>query len=97
MRPRKRSGERHSARFGSGGRSVMPPTISSAVATVGRRAAVPGKGVVSLMTTVAATSSATPAADAALASGRGNRVALVVAIPISAPSASSHARVNVEK
>ena len=75
----------------------MPPTISSAVAAVGSRAAAPGNGVVSLMTAAAATNSATPAADAARASGRGNRVALVVVIPISAPSASSHARVNVEK
>ena len=36
----------------------------------------------------------TPAADAAAAGRRGSRVALVAVIPISAPSASSHARVK---
>ena len=97
MRPRKRTGARHSARFGSGVRSVMPPTISSAVAAVGSRATAPGNGVVGPMRTHAATNSATPAADAERASGRGRRVARIVTIPISAPSASSHARVNVEK
>src|SRR3954452_1212712 len=71
--------------------------MSSAAAVVGSRAAAPGKGVVAPTTAQPAARSATPVADAALASGRGSRVALVVVIPIRAPSASSQARVNVEK
>src|SRR5262245_30322763 len=97
MRPTKRSGGKQSARLGRGTRSLRPPTINSAVANVGSKAARPGNGVAAPITTQAVANNATAAADAAPASLPGSRVDLVVAIPIRAPSAISHARVNVEK
>ena len=53
--------------------------------------------VLAPMTAQAATNRPTPTADAVRATRRGSRVVLVVAIPIRAPSAISHPRVNVEK
>src|SRR4051812_548930 len=96
IRPQKQNGAKHSALVARDGFAVSPPMINSAVASVGRSAALPGNGVSASNIAQVSTSRSAPTTEASAASLWGSCFR-VAATAINAPSASSHARVKVEK
>jgi len=97
MRPKKRGIAVSRNRAGPAVVGRAPLTMANAVPTVGRSAASPGNGVVSLSTIPARTVRATPNQPAAAATRSGIRSSRLPATARRPPRASSQARAGSEK